>query len=303
MTPAWRDATRDELHTYYTETFPDRVSDLPSFITVGGPKQYAIAFREAYPTCREDAPDRTFIRRDTWQTDDADERTVQQFGSLADLVAFIQYPARNDPARGSPYALADPMLLERAEPRSDAVYYALDHWQRPWVLAVDIDAKDIAAQRAADDTSIPADAPGVVETDHLDAAGILDSAPEDYPYTFADIERALEYGFTVQDIFEDAFAAEDTMVVYSGQGCHVYLLDTDRTHRYDEQSREVINDLLLELYEIPIDPVVTADRRRVMRLPYSLHADVSRVVQPIERPDFDFRTDAAPSFIEPYNDA
>lgn len=82
----------------------------------------------------------------------------------------------------------------------------------------------------------------------------------------------------MKDVFKDDFAADETMVVYSGEGCHVYLLDTDRDHHYDEQSREVINDLLLDEYEIPIDPVVTADRRRVRRLPYSLHADVSRVL-------------------------
>lgn len=297
MTGAWRKATREELHTYYTETFPEQFDGLPSFLTVDGPKQYAIAFREPYPIRKQNAPDRSFIRRDTWQTSGSGDRTVQQFESTEDLVDFIQYPARYDPARGSDYALADPDLLECPEPRPDAVYYALNHWERPWVLAVDIDAKDIAAQRASNETTAGESADDV-DTEQLRAAGILDNAPEDYPYAFADIEQALEYGFTVQEIFEEDFAAEETMVVYSGQGCHVYLLDTDREYRYDEQSREVINDLLLDEYEIPIDPVVTADRRRVMRLPYSLHADVSRVVQPIDDPGFDFRTEATPDFLE-----
>lgn len=294
MTGEWREATREELHTYYTETFPNQLDALPAFLTASGPKQYAIAFREPYPIQKEDAPDRSFIRRDTWQTTDSGDRSVQQFDSLEALVEFIQYPARYDPARESDYALADPNLVERSAPRPDAVYYALDHWDRPWVLAVDIDAKDIAAHRASNQTSGEADDVG---TDPLRGAGILDSPPEGYPYAFEDIEQALEYGFTVQDIFEDDFAADETMVVYSGQGCHVYLLDTDREHHYDEQSREVINDLLLDEYEIPIDPVVTADRRRVIRLPYSLHADVSRVVQPIDSPSFDFRTEAIPDFL------
>lgn len=297
MTGGWREATREELHTYYTETFPDEFDALPSFVTVDGPKQYAIAFRQAYPIRKQNAPDRTFIRRDTWQTSESGDRTVPQFRSTENLVEFIQYPARYDPAQGSDYALADPALLERPEPRPDAVYYALDHWERPWVLAVDIDAKDIAAQRASRETT-SSDIDNDSETEQLRAAGILDSAPEGYPYAFADIEQALDYGFTVREIFEDDFSAEETMVVYSGQGCHVYLLDADRKHRYDEQSREVINDLLLEEYEIPIDPVVTADRRRVMRLPYSLHADVSRIVQPIDSPKFDFRTEATPDFLK-----
>ena len=88
------------------------------------------------------------------------------------------------------------------------------------------------------------------------------------------------------------------LVVYSGQGVHVYLLDDDLDHRYDEKSREVLNDLLLERYEIPIDPVVTADRSRLLRVPYSLHADVCRVVQPIESPAFDPRTEARPQVLE-----
>nr|WP_254663324.1 DNA primase [Haladaptatus sp. W1] len=267
-------------------------------MTVDGPKQYAIAFREPYPIRKQNAPERSFIRRDTWQTNGSSDRTNQQFNSQDHLVEFIQYPARYDPAQGSGYALVDPDLIERPEPRPDAVYYALDHWERPWVLAVDIDAKDIAAQRASRESTANV-TDDDVETEKLRAAGILNSAPEGYPYAFTDIEDALEYGFTVQEIFEDDFAATETLVVYSGQGCHIYLLDTDHKHRYDEQSREVINDLLLEEYEIPIDPVVTADRRRVMRLPYSLHADVSRIVQPIESPDFDFRTEAVPSFLEP----
>ncbi|WP_231186345.1 DNA primase [Haladaptatus sp. DYF46] len=267
-------------------------------MTVDGPKQYAIAFREPYPIRKQHAPERSFIRRDTWQTNGSSDRIDRQFDSQDHLVEFIQYPARYDPAQGSGYALADPDLLERPEPRPDAVYYALDHWERPWVLAVDIDAKDIAAQRASRE-STAGETDDDVETEKLRAAGILDSAPEGYPYAFADIEDALEYGFIVQEIFEEDFAATETLVVYSGQGCHIYLLDTDHKHRYDEQSREVINDLLLEEYEIPIDPVVTADRRRVMRLPYSLHADVSRIVQPIESPDFDFLTEAVPSFLEP----
>jgi len=106
-----------------------------------------------------------------------------------------------------------------------------------------------------------------------------------------------KYGFEVRDIFEDDFNAQETMVVYSGQGVHVYLLDTDPAHRYDAKSREVLNDLLQDTYEIPIDPVVTADRRRVARLPYSLHADVCSIVLPIESQTFDVQS-ATPEVLE-----
>lgn len=291
----WREATREEIYTYYTEVFPSYLDQLPSFITSGGPKQYAVAFRDSHPVRSADVPDRNFIRRDTWQTNRAGERTTPEFADFDDVLAFIQRPARNDPLSRSKYGLADPDLLEKPEPISDAVYYALDHWDRSWVLLVDIDAKTIAQNRAANSSTETTSEQGSEEA--LAAAEILDAEPAGYPYAFENIQRAIEYGFEVRDIFEDDFDAEETMVMYTGQGVHVYLLDDDPAHYYDEQSREVLNDLLLETYEIPIDPVVTADRQRVARLPYSLHADVCRIVQPIESPDFDVRT-ATPEVIE-----
>ncbi|GAA0291586.1 DNA primase [Halarchaeum salinum] len=291
----WRAATRDDLDTYYTDEFPDYVDDLPSFITATGPKQYALAFDHPHPVRKDEVPDKDFVRRDTWQTDAAGERQQAEFDGFDDVLDFIQHPARNDPLGGSEFALADPGLLDQPDPRPDAVYYALDNWERPWVLLVDIDAKTIARERAAD--ALPQDTSDRDDEALLEATGILDADPTGYPYAFEDVDQAIEYGFEVRDIFADDFDAEETMVVYSGQGVHVYLLDTDLAHRYDAQSREVLNDLLLESYDIPIDPVVTADRRRVARLPYSLHADVSRIVQPIESPQFDPRT-ATPAFLD-----
>ncbi len=291
---SWRQATREEICAYYAEEFPRYVDDLPGFITADGPKQYAIAFQNPHPVRKDDVPDKDFIRRDTWQTDAAGDRTTPEFDDFGDVVEFIRHPACNDPLGQSKFALADPEVLEQSAPRPDAVYYALDHWKRPWVLLVDIDAKEIARDRA--DEMVSTDVDDRDNDALLDAAGILDAAPEGYSYAFEDVDRAIEYGFEVCDIFEDDFDAEETMVVYSGQGVHVYLLDTDPAHRYDEQSREVLNDLLLETYDIPIDPVVTADRRRVARLPYSLHADVCSIVQPIESQDFDVQS-ATPEVI------
>ncbi|MCU4719584.1 bifunctional DNA primase/polymerase [Halapricum hydrolyticum] len=292
---SWRQATREEIYRYYAEEFPSYRDELPSFITAKGPKQYALAFREPHPVRKDGVPDKDFIRRDTWQTNTSGERTTAVFQEFDDVLEFIRHPARNDPLGRSNFALADPDLLDKPDPCPDAVYYALDHWERPWVLLVDIDAKDIARNRAADTVSEDVDDQN--NDAFLNAAGILDAAPEGYPYAFEDIERAIEYGFELRDIFEDDFNAQETMVVYSGQGVHVYLLDTDPAHRYDGKSREVLNDLLQDTYEIPIDPVVTADRRRVARLPYSLHADVCSIVMPIESPTFDVRS-ATPEVLQ-----
>lgn len=290
----WREASREELYTYYSEEFPEHVEEIPSFITPTGPKEFGIAFRAPYPVRKRGAPDREFIRRQTWVTDDDGDQIRPVFPTWVDLVGFIQQPARYDPLRSQPLGLADPDVLPDPEPYANAVYYAADHWDRPWILFVDIDAKDIARNRARD--TVDSD---IYETEEelLAKAGITAAEPEGFPYAFDDIEAAIEYGFTTRSIFEEEFCAEHTMVVYTGQGVHVYLLDTDAEHRYDAKSREVLNDLLLDEFGIPIDPVVTADRRRLARLPYSLHAGVCRVVQPIDNPRFDVRTQARPRFL------
>ena len=287
----WRPATREELHAYYTETFPNLVEKLPEFITSTGPKQYALALDAPHPIRDADAPDRPFIRRQTWETTSDGDRASAYFSDFTSLMQFIQYPARYDPLGRTDTSLVDPALLDKSDPLPEAVYYGLDHWERNWIILVDIDAKDIARERAEECV----DGQAYETSDELlAAAGITDVIPEGYPYTFGDIRRALEYGFEVAAIFEDDFAAEETMVVYTGQGAHVYLLDDDSDHRYDTRSREVLVKLLDEFYEIPLDPVVTPDRQRVARLPYSLHADVCRIVQPIDSPEFDFRTEALP---------
>ena len=128
-------------------------------------------------------------------------------------------------------------------------------------------------------------------------AGVFDAPPEGFPYRFEDLDQSLEYGFEVKDYFEDSLDTDATQVVYSGQGCHVYMYDPDPEYRYSEVPRQLIATILEEKKDIPIDTPVTTDESRVIRLPYSLHAGVSRVVTPIDSPDFDYRTDAVPAFL------
>jgi len=283
----WRKSSREEIQKYYREEFPQYRSNLPEFITPGQPKEYALAFQEPYPTA--DAGDRPFIRRATRPGSDPRDPGKPIFDSFEDLYKFIQYPADNDPIEGAG-ELADPELVDRDRPVPEAVYYAADMWHRSWLLWVDIDAKDVARERAsknAPDADDPMAATGITNREE----------PIGYPYSFEDIEQAIEYGFEVEEFFNTNLSGEHTMMVYSGQGCHVYLLDDDLKHQYDSDSREVINDILTTDYEIPIDTVVTADQSRVARLPYSLHSGVSRIVTPITDTEFDFRTDPVPGFL------
>ena len=290
----WRESTRSEIKQYYRTEFPSYLGGLPEHVTPDGPKEYALAFRESYPTTNENSRGRDFIRRETRRTNRDDEPIATVFEEWPDILEFIRNPADADPLRdrdnGAP-GLADPEAKDVERPVPAAVYYATDQWERNWVLPVDIDAKDVAYERAQREGT-PRD--GESQEEFIKRVGIIDEAPEGFKYAFEDIEQALVYGFAVKDIFEDTLNAEQTQVVYSGQGCHVYLLDDDKEHRYDERAREVLIEFLEHDYELPIDSVVTADEARVMRLPYSLHADVSRVVTPIESPDFDFRRAAIP---------
>jgi len=283
----WRSSTREEIRHYYRDEFSAYQGDLPPFIGPGQPKEYALAFDDPYPTV--DAGERPFIRRATRPGSEPRNPGEPVFDSFDDVLEFIRHPADNDPIDGSG-ALADPVLVEQDRPVPKAVYYAADMWHRNWLLWVDIDAKDVAHERAVQD------APDA--DDPVTAAGIRNQEPPyGYSYAFEDIQQALEYGFEVEEFFSDSLESEDTMVVYSGQGCHVYLLDDDLDHQYDEDSRKVINDVLTTDYEIPIDTVVTADQSRVARMPYSLHTGVSRIVTPIDSPQFDFQTEPVPHFI------
>jgi len=291
----WRAATREECFRYYQTEFPDDEREFPAHITSNGPKQWALAFHERYPVIGEESPDKDFIRRDTHYSNG---NPVPQFQTFDGVVDFIQQPAEADPLQntGSPSALADPQLVENPPPVAEAVYYKVDSHDHGWPVYLDIDAKDIALEIAKN--RLPGGATADTPAEIRRQGGVTNEPPRGYPYRHDDIEAAIEYAFKLESLLRDEFRADETLVVYSGQGAHVYLLDDNRYHRYNEHSREVINTIIDEMWDIPIDRVVTADRERVARLPYSLHADVCRIVQPIESPSFDYRTEALPEIVQ-----
>lgn len=65
--------------------------------------------------------------------------------------------------------------------------------------------------------------------------------------------------------------------IYSGRGFHLYVLDK-RATSFTVREREAVNKKLLKF---AIDPWVSRGHIRLMRLPYSLNAIVSRVAVPI----------------------
>ena len=298
----WRQATRDELRTFYQREFPHYLGLLPDHVTAQGPKEIGIAFDQSYPIKKDDAPPRDFIRRDTRLGSDG-ERVKPAFTGMTEgsrpLVEFIQTPAAADPLGDTSYGLVDPALTDQQAPLPAAVYHSLACWERSHIVAIDIDAKDIAYERVTQNK----DPTGTNRQSILQNSGVIDAPPAGFPYAFGDINQALRDGFAIREILEDDFAADETLVVYSGQGCHVYLLDDDSEHRYDTQSRDVLANLLTEQYGFTIDRQVTVDSERLIRLPYSLHSEVCRMVQPIQSPDFEYRTKARPTFLQEVSNA
>lgn len=285
----WKQATANEIGMYYYNEFPERFSQIPEFIVGSEPKEIAVAFRDAYPVQGESIPPKQFIRRETFGKHDE----LTQWSGKQSIFKFIQNPAGHDPFDGD-HALASPDVVDtRSLP--EAVYFSADFVDRNWALIVDIDAKDVALERA--EAGLSSDTSDKTNEEIKQKASVFDADPAGYPYAFEDIDRAIEYGFEVQDAFRDRLDTTDTMVVYSGQGCHVYLYDPDKMYRYSERNRRFIANWLTSDLGIPIDEPVTTDESRVIRLPYSLHAGVSRIVTPIYDANFDYREKATPEFL------
>lgn len=303
----WRQATSEEVNHYYREEFPSKIEAMPEWIVPPKPIEYAVALDKRYPVIqssnRENNMNRTreFIRRST-----RSKQGKEIISDWNDLIDVLASPAHNDPQRthGSSKrgALIDPDTASPEQfgdgnvaspPVAQAAYYSLDNHERSWVLMFDIDAKDVA--KVAHENMGREFTGGDLPND----SQIVNDHPEGYPYRYEHIEATIEYAFTLKEWLEDELDFEETQVVYSGQGTHVYGLDSGPYYRYDQKSRRRIVSGVTSNLNIPIDEQVTTDERRVARIPHSLHSNVCRVVTPISSRDFDFRTNGLPNFVKP----
>lgn len=94
----------------------------------------------------------------------------------------------------------------------------------------------------------------------------------------------------------------DLRIVYSGRGFHIHVLDEETLGWNRRRRRELAKKLKAEGFLM--DDWVTSGGMRLIRLPYSLHGMVSRIVLPItesELPNFDPITDkrCLPKFLKP----
>jgi DNA primase small subunit len=98
---------------------------------------------------------------------------------------------------------------------------------------------------------------------------------------FCEIELQMvkDQALSLYDFFEKKFS--NLRVVYSGRGFHIHVFD-EETYRWSGKKRlEVARNVKEKGFAI--DEWVTAGEMRLIRLPYSLHGMVSRVVLPLEK--------------------
>jgi DNA primase catalytic subunit len=150
-----------------------------------------------------------------------------------------------------------------------------------------------------DDTDGPPTKEALVQRGLADEPPAAPPDSEPYLYAWDDLNTAIEYGFELADFLHTHCEFSTTRIFYSGQGVHVYALDDDPSHRYTRQSRSFLAEYIYYDLDIPIDQAVTTDDARVLRIPRTLHTDVSRLVTEITSPEFNPRTDdrAIPPFL------
>jgi len=94
---------------------------------------------------------------------------------------------------------------------------------------------------------------------------------------FCDIcmKKTVEHAVELAEKLKDKF--KQVSLVYSGQGMHVHVFDKE-AFTLSINARDHLNE---KYREFPLDPWVSKGYMRLMRLPYTLHGEVSRIVTPL----------------------
>jgi DNA primase catalytic subunit len=94
-----------------------------------------------------------------------------------------------------------------------------------------------------------------------------------------ELEMVKNQASSLYEYLEDQFSS--MKIVYSGRGFHIHVFDPE-AYTFNLQDRVQIARKVKEK-GFKIDEWVTAGNMRLIRLPYSLHGLVSRVVVPLEK--------------------
>ena len=98
-----------------------------------------------------------------------------------------------------------------------------------------------------------------------------------------ELEMAKEQALSLYEYLEKEFC--DMRIVYSGRGFHIHVLDPEAYALSAASRRELAQ--AVKAKDFGIDEWVTAGEMRLIRLPYSLHGLVSRLVVPIAKSELE----------------
>ena len=249
----WQPATSEKIKHFYENDFLRLIENNPSYLHPRNISEFGISL--VNPVTTTHGP-REFIRRKNIDIDSYEK--LQKV--CLDLM-------QNDPQK---------RILEDSYPKG--IYFGLTDIQKyGWLLAFDIDAKNIAKK-------------GLCSLHNGQTNGKLTSEqtkivkslpPEDYLYCFNCLYLSIQYAYQVRTILKEwGFEEKNIRIYYSGQGTHIHV-DSPSSWAYGTITREYIQKMLIEKYGIPLDPTVTCDTSRVLRYPGSLNAQVNRFVAEI----------------------
>jgi DNA primase catalytic subunit len=94
-----------------------------------------------------------------------------------------------------------------------------------------------------------------------------------------ELDMVKEQAISLYEHLEAQFSS--MKVVYSGRGFHIHVFDPEAYALSTKQRRQIARKVKEKGFKI--DEWVTAGDMRLIRLPYSLHGLVSRVVVPVEK--------------------
>jgi DNA primase small subunit len=109
----------------------------------------------------------------------------------------------------------------------------------------------------------------------IDADNISDVSPEDREEYEKVIYKAYDYALKLKKELEKEF--ERVIIVYSGRGFHIEVLD-EKANKLNNEERGALAE---KFSKYPIDPWVSRGYIRLLRIPYTLNAVVSRISLPI----------------------
>jgi hypothetical protein len=98
-----------------------------------------------------------------------------------------------------------------------------------------------------------------------------------------ELELVKEQALSLYEYLETWFSR--LKIVYSGRGYHIHVFDPEAYTFSSNERRRIAREVKEK--DFKIDAWVTAGEMRLIRLPYSLHGLVSRIVVPVEKSELE----------------